>query len=417
VTYIRSRPPAVPAPTQAADILCFDRGREASWTDFCFRPQDGPLYVDGSSLHGREPAVTIAAAAVVQGSPLTGFKHCSVLVPTAFPPGAPTAEHLGLNLAVRAFFALPPGSRPVARPVLPSADGSDCVSVVQYAAKNRTARLRSPMAGFWLDRVDANARLCVFHVRSHRAEPPATTAAWLRWAGSRKADEVARDRASSARDPNVVQAPLLWNAKFTAYVKTACAPAEEHLPSAHRALPAKAVRPRLSKRARNRSSQATSDAWIGPPQGRACSACGLRRRRGGQRTRPTERSGLLRVCQLVHEPHSLQRAQTPTGPLVFCARCGHYAAHRVDRLGLACATVAVAALRRLRRQLDPRDRRPISGVRPILHALVGWAPFQRGELCIRAGEAHLRLGHTQASSVTATASSHGSPAGARRAAS
>jgi hypothetical protein len=95
--------------------------------------------------------------------------------------------------------------------------------------------------------------------------------------------------------------------------------------------------------------------------------------------------------RLVHASHALHVAQTPTGPLLFCARCGHYSAHRVDRLGDACTTVAVAASRRLKRGFDPRDRSPIANVRPVFRTSDGWATYLSGVLCIRAGESQVRL--------------------------
>jgi hypothetical protein len=104
VRRVFAAPPAVAPVSNGEGIVCFDRGREASWPRLWFRPEDGPLFVDGWALRARRASITVAAASVVQGDPLAGFKHCSVLGPADFPPAAPTAEHLAVSIAKRAFL-------------------------------------------------------------------------------------------------------------------------------------------------------------------------------------------------------------------------------------------------------------------------------------------------------------------------
>jgi hypothetical protein len=128
----------------------------------------------------------------------------------------------------------------------------------------------------------------------------------------------------------------------------------------------------------------TPRVWVGPAGQRRCATRGLARRRRGQSTLcPTSKDqhsrqpchGLLKLCRSTRHTHALQRAESGAsrkGPLRFCARRGHYGSAHVDKLALPCATVAVTAQRCLWNGLDPRGRKPLGRVRPLLHATHGW---------------------------------------------
>jgi hypothetical protein len=88
ITLSRSAP-AVPDLDDEDGTQCSARGQTVSWSSFQLRPADGPICIDGSSVFAQHGSITAAAAAVVQGDPLRGYKQRVALVPADFTPGAP----------------------------------------------------------------------------------------------------------------------------------------------------------------------------------------------------------------------------------------------------------------------------------------------------------------------------------------
>jgi hypothetical protein len=320
-------PPTLP--DVGATLLYTIEGREVTADEFqCFRPDDGPVFVDGSALQVRTPFATAGWAAIQMRN---GIVHRSISAPVyrAFPQTSDIAEHHAFIYVTRHV-----------RPEETVEVVTDCASVIAYfrqAQKGTATSYRNVLGGLWSgaqhERVGA-----VHKIKSHLSYAKACELGmgpW--WAGNAAADTLAQRAAESAmiasgevNSYNSLIAKAVHFLRDLAHALMHWGGEEVRHYQLDRVLTAKA----------DKALKQHSYEWD-PAAGRwVCSKCWKTRRREQGNT--PDRSGCKEITRAdarrLHVTHSMKFAQGPWGarPLMFCTKCGHYTASRLAILSRIC---------------------------------------------------------------------------------
>jgi hypothetical protein len=319
-------PPAKTAPSLEVRYTLF--GRSVTAAQFGkFLPEDGPVYIDGSVLHGRTPFASAGWAAV---QVVGGVVSRSIMAPLDpdFPASSDFAEHVGCHFAASH-----------ASSTKPVEIVSDCASVLSYyhaAVQGKAMVYSKPLGGIWAD-LSLGSIARMHKVKSHLSYEQAVQRGMGQWwAGNAYADKLAQEAASLYTVSLESAASYAREQRFaSAYLRSIAAAlvgwkGEQVHP---RDLP-KIPQPKGRRVLPRHEYEWDPDRLLW-----ACRRCW--KARGKTRGGP-DSSGCKAInpaeAGRVHASHKLRFAQGPWGcrPLMFCSACGHYSTSRIAALASQC---------------------------------------------------------------------------------
>jgi hypothetical protein len=293
-----------------------------------FLSADGPVFTDGSTIHGRTPFAVggWAALQVVDGRV---SRSISAPNPPDYPPTSDFSEHIAVHIAL--MHAVDDDPLQIV---------TDCASVILYhqqALKGTANAASNVLGGVWddieLQRIDR-----IDKIKSHLTYAQACDRGMGQWwLGNQLADSLAQAAARRAsvstgeaeayskqlrwaeqylRD--IAQALLQWKGEATHlrdFQKPRTAPVRSALP------------------AHKYEWCSTEQAWV-------CSECWKHRDRS--KADVVDKSGCKAIpvadARRLHHSHEFRCAQGPWGakPLIFCQKCGHYTRRRLADLAGWC---------------------------------------------------------------------------------
>ncbi len=349
-----------PLPETTVKIV-WDNGPDDAGAEFGGAAQrfGGHVYFDGSSRQNAIRDLTRAGGAVImadeQGRPI---RRAMAAVPAHLPQTPQSAENLAFVLSVRALD-------------MQSTVKGDCKAVVDAANAPCAAMVaaRRKYGGLIMDSLRDPARRRhagrVEWVKAHRKLTGKEDAATRRDILGNEAADGAANEARESHPPlgPEAEAWALYYTKRAPLVAKAAAAVLPLFPPAPGNLP---------RRPKPSSEKAAVEAAVHYWQFRAgawrCAICaGWSRedkvvRRAGDQRCPGPRV-LEQAAAFADKGHHICRTQGDL-PIVFCSRCGGWAARRCHRLGMQCSAPTPAgrlALRRIEAGLHPWRRKKQGG--------------------------------------------------------
>jgi hypothetical protein len=169
-------------------------GKEVSKDHFVkFLPEDGPVYIDGSVLHGKTPFAAAGWAALQVNSGGTIIRSMHAALDRDFPAASDFAEHVACHYAA----AHAAEDRPITIV-------TDCASVVTYFTakkKGTSVTYDKVLGGIWVD-IDVSRIVKVDKIKSHLSFPAADARGMGQWwKGNSLVDALAQEAARSFAVP------------------------------------------------------------------------------------------------------------------------------------------------------------------------------------------------------------------------
>jgi ribonuclease HI len=320
-------PPARPEYDHSVRYTLF--GKEVTRDQFgSFMSVDGPVYTDGSSLHGRTPFAVggWAALQVVNGN-IT--RSISAPNPPNFPQTSDFAEHIALHITLMH-----------ASDNDPVHIVTDCASVISYYHKSLqgTANEASnPLGGVW-DDMETQRIERIDKIKSHLTYAQAcerNMGQW--WQGNQLVDRLAQEAAKRASISEGESKSYLTQLRW----------AEQYLRDIAKALlgwGGEASHPRDFEKLRTTASKSGlpshSYEWCHTERAWICTKCWKHRQHS--KAQVPDRTGCKAIpiadIKRLHPSHEYRFAQGPWGskPLMFCTRCGQYSRRRLAGLAGWC---------------------------------------------------------------------------------
>jgi hypothetical protein len=319
-------PPVKPQPVLDIQYSLF--GRSVTAAQFgCFLPADGPVYIDGSVLHGKTPFASAGWAAV---QVVGGVVSRSIMAPLDpdFPASSDFAEHVGCHFAASH-----------ASEGKPIEIVSDCASVLSYfhaARQGKATAYSKPLGGVWAD-FPLSSVTCMHKIKSHLSYEQAVQQGMGQWwAGNSFADKLAQEAAAMFTVPAAAAAQYAREQRFaSAYLRSLAAAltgwkGEQVYPT---------DLPKVAQPTGRRLLPKHEFEWDPDRNHWACRRC-WKRRVGTKQG--ADHSGCKAINPIeagrVHRSHRLRFAQGPWGsrPLMYCSTCGHYSTSRFAALVGEC---------------------------------------------------------------------------------
>jgi hypothetical protein len=303
-------------------------GRDCTAAQFTrFIPADGPVYIDGSALHGKTPFASAGWAAVqVVGGKIS--RSISAPLDPDFPASSDFAEHIACHFAA--------SHARIDDPIEVVTDCSSVISYFQAAVKGTATAYHRPLGGVWAD-LPFQAISTMHKIKSHLSYEQATTlhmGQW--WQGNAYADQLAQEAAAEYAVAKADAAAYCKQQRFaSSFVR--------HIAISLTGWKGETVHPRDLPRIEQPKGRRVYTThqyeWHADLGFWACRRCWKRRRAGNNMV---DHSGCKAINPLeakrVHKTHHLRIAHGPWGsrPLMFCTRCGHYSTARFAALVSQC---------------------------------------------------------------------------------
>lgn len=330
--FPRLRAPAGPWRPEvlSGDLECGEEGEDGKF----FRPERGPIFVDGSCVAPLDVYASAAGAAVQVDADGKVVACISFAVPAGWPQTAAAGEHFAYYMADRLSA---PGVEVV----------TDCAAVLRSAQCGRRYATgeRRPWASLWrelLGRVAVASK-----VKAHQTRDEAAALgpdALLRWYGNDAADHRARARATRALPPAGLRRGLDAQQQAREAFYRGAAEVLASYPRAVDLVPAAA---------RGRLAQAGASlvlfhghtlVWASHRRRWVCTMClhtatAARRQAFAEATCSKRGVGLrAMVCRAELQGHRVRVSFVagPGTPLCMCVRCGCYAEAHAVGLGAPC---------------------------------------------------------------------------------
>jgi hypothetical protein len=324
---LKLKPPPIPEYDHRVKYTLF--GAEVTREQFGrFMSADGPVYTDGSTLHGRTPYAVggWAALQVVNGRI---SRSISAPNPPDYPPTSDFSEHIAVHIALMH-----------ASDDDPLHFVTDCASVILYhqqALKGTANAAANVLGGIW-DDIELHRIDSIDKIKSHLTFAQAcerNMGQW--WHGNQLADNLAQ---AAARRASVSTGEAVSYTKQLRW-------AEQYLRDIAQALLSwKGETTHLRDFQKPLTSSKKSALpphkyeWCHIEQAWICSACW--KHRGLDKLAVPDKTGCKAIpvadVRRLHTSHDLRFAQGPWGakPLIFCLKCGHYTRRRLADLGGWC---------------------------------------------------------------------------------
>jgi hypothetical protein len=324
---IRITPPSIPEYDHRVVYTLF--GAVVTKEQFGrFISTDGPVYTDGSTLHGRTP-FSVGGWAALQLVNGRVSRSISAPNPPDYPPTSDFSEHIAIHIALMH-----------ASDDDPLHFVTDCASVILYhkqALEGKANAATNVLGGVWddieLQRIDR-----IDKIKSHLTYAQACDRGMGQWwHGNQLADGLAQ---AAARRASVATGEAQAYSKQLRW-------AELYLRDIAKALlqwKGDATHPRDFQKPRTAPAKSALPAhkyeWCHTEQAWICSSCWKHRGRG--KAEVIDKTGCKAIpvadARRLHHTHDLRFAQGPWGakPLIFCQKCGHYTRRRLADLGGWC---------------------------------------------------------------------------------